>query len=387
MLVEQGLTYFGTGPDCIYVHDPYTRERRRARLKDIVASAHLCDQLDDVDFVMSMGLAEDAPISCDDLLQFRAMLSGTTKPLVVSTSHGGDGLEAMLEMAGIYGERGSFGCLIMSSPPLKFDANAADKLIACARLGVPIILAPAPSAGATAPASISAAVVVGDAEVMAGLCIHQLAAAGAPFVYGVGASAMDMRTALDPYVGPDHFLGNQAACDLARSYGIPSWSYAGPSDAKTLDEQWSADVAVTALLGALSRATLLHDLGYMESGMAGSPESIVLGAELVGFVRSFLRELPLDDDSLQLEAIIAAGPGGNYLGHPHTRRHHREFWQTNLFDHDVFERWHAGGAATLRDRVAERTLKLLDAPGELGLCDDEDRTIDEVIATVARSRG
>ena len=364
MVLEQGRTYFGTGPDCMYVHDPLTGARRRAVLDDVRTSAALCEQLDQVDFVMTMALPDDAPIVSDDVRQFAAMLEGTTKPLIMSTSHGGDSLATMREMAALCGEARSFACLLMTSPPLRFDRDAADKLIGCARLGIPAVLAPAPSAGATAPASMSAAVIVGDAEVLAGLCIHQLACPGAPFVYGVGAAALDMRTALDPYVGPDHFLGNQAGTDLARHYGLPSWSYAGPSDAKTLDEQWSADVAITTLLGALSRATLLHDLGYMESGLGGSLESIVLGAELVSFARTYLRELPLDDEALQLDEIIAAGPGGNHLGRPYTRRHHRDFWQTRLFDHTAFERWQAEGATSLRERVAQKTRELMAQPPE-----------------------
>jgi trimethylamine--corrinoid protein Co-methyltransferase len=202
----------------------------------------------------------------------------------------------------------------------------------------------------------------------------------------VGASALDMRTALDPYVGPDHFLGNQAGCDLARHHGLPSWSYAGPSDAKRLDEQWSADVAITTLLGALSRATLLHDLGYMESGLAGSQESIVLGAELASFARSFMRELPLDDEALQLDEIIGVGPGGNHLARPYTRKHHRDFWQTDLFDHTVFERWQAEGATSLRERVARRTSELLrDAPDH-ELSAETRRDFARLIDEVARRR-
>jgi len=386
MTVEQGRTYFGTGPDCLYVRDPLTGERRRAVLDDVRTSAALCDKLDQVDYVMSMALPQDAPITSDDLLQFAAMLEGTTKPIVMSTSHGPDSLPAMLEMAGLCGERHSFACLLMSSPPLRFDPDAAGKLIACARLGIPVVLAPAPSAGATAPASMSAAVVVGDAEMLAGLCIHQLACPGAPFVYGAGASALDMRTALDPYVGPDHFLGNQAACDLARFYGLPSWSYAGTSDAKTLDEQWSADVAITTLLGALSRATLLHDLGYMESGMGGSHESIVLGAELASFARSFTRDLSLDEEALQLDEIIAVGPGGNHLGRSYTRAHHRDFWQTDLFDHTVFERWQADGAATLGERVARKTAALMAEPADHELSPAVRAEFTRLIAEVARAR-
>ncbi|HZL64557.1 MAG TPA: trimethylamine methyltransferase family protein, partial [Thermoleophilia bacterium] len=322
----------------------------------------------------------------EDLLQFAAMLEGTAKPLVVSTSHGGDGLEAMAQMAGLCGESASFACLIMSSPPLSFDPDAADKLLMCARLGIPVILAPAPSAGATAPASVASSVIVGNAEVLAGLCIHQLARPGAPFVYGVGASAFDMRVAVDAYVIPEHFLGNLAGCDLAGSYGLPSWAYAGPSDSKALDEQWAADVAVTTLLGALSRATLLHDLGYMESGMAGAQESIVLGAELVAFARAFLKELPLDDEALQIDEIVAVGPGGSHLGRPYTRQHHRGFWKSDLFDHAVHDRWQAGGALTLRERVARRTRELLAADRRQELPAETRQAFARLIDEVADSR-
>jgi trimethylamine--corrinoid protein Co-methyltransferase len=386
MRIEQGESWFGSGPDCMYLHDPVTGARRRARLDDVVASADLCDKLDQVDFIMSMGLPEDVPLESEDLLQFAAMLDGTSKPLIVSTSHGGDGLEAMRDMAGLCGDPASFGCLIMSSPPLSFDHAAMDKLIICARLGIPAILAPAPSAGATAPASMTSAIVVADAEVIAGMCVHQLARPGAPFVYGVGAAALDMRVAVDAYVIPEHFLGNAASCDLARSYGVPSWAYAGPSDAKALDGQLAADVAISTLLGALSRATLLHDLGYMESGMAGAQAAIVLGAELVGFARAFLQELPLDDGALQLDEIIAVGPGGSHLARPHTRKHHRDFWKSDLFDHAVYERWQAAGGMTLRERVDQRTRDLLAAERTNRLGDDTRREFDRIIARVVAAR-
>ena len=106
--------------------------------------------------------------------------------------------------------------------------------------------------------------------------------------------------------------------------------------------------------GSLSRATLLHDVGYLESGLQSSYESIVLGDELVGYARQFMREVPVDDYSLALDEIKAAGPGGNHLGTKYTRRHHREFWTPALLDHAVHDRWAAEGATTLGARVRER---------------------------------
>jgi trimethylamine:corrinoid methyltransferase-like protein len=56
---------------------------------------------------------------------------------------------------------------------------------------------------------------------------------------------------------PKPGLALQVCCDLARFYGLPSFSYAGHSEAKAstrgegLDEQWSAEAALTMMLGAL----------------------------------------------------------------------------------------------------------------------------------------
>ncbi len=268
---------------------------------------------------MSMGLPSDAAAATGDLAQFAAMLAGTRKPLL-TTAHDGDSLRRMQAMAELAGEGRSFGCYAMPNPPLVHSAEALDKVLACAELGIPLVYAPAPAAGTTAPASLAAVVVVGNAETLSGLVVHQLAAPGAPFVYGVGCGAFDMRTAVDVYGAPEHFLGNAAATDLARLYGLPSFAYAAVADAKLFDEQWAAEAAITTVLGALSRATLLHDVGYLESGLQSSYETIVLGDELVGYARALLAEVAVDAEALALDEIAAVGPGGSHLGRAYTRR-------------------------------------------------------------------
>ena len=96
---------------------PGERERRRVRRADVEGMAALCEKLPNIDFVMSMGLPEDAPQAIDDLVQVDAMLRGTRKPLLVAPRDGhvlaqdaGDG--------GACGEEDSFGIYAMPSPPL-----------------------------------------------------------------------------------------------------------------------------------------------------------------------------------------------------------------------------------------------------------------------------
>lgn len=170
-------------------------------------------------------------------------------------------------------------------------------------------------------------------------------------------------------------MGCQAGVDLAHFYGLPSFSYGAYSDSKILDEQWAAETALTAMLGALSRGTLLHDLGYLEMGMQTACEALVLGDELAGFAKAFVRDVDVDDESLAVDEIIAVGPGGNHLARPYTRRHYREFWVPSLLDKAPHDRWRSNGATSLKERVVQRVAELrarprpftLDAPAQAAL--------------------
>jgi trimethylamine--corrinoid protein Co-methyltransferase len=352
-----GNTYFGTGSDCLFYRDPDTGERRRVRCADVEAMAALCEQLPHIDFVMSMGLPDDAPLAIDDLSAVAAMLAGTRKPLMVATRNGGV-VRAVRQMCEAAGAADSFMIYAMPAPPLMHDRDGMTKLQACAELQVPVIWAPAPNAGSTGPRSIAGTVVVANAETLAGLVYHQQVRPGAPFVWGVGAGAMDMRTAVDAYTTPESPLGQAAQEDLCRFYGLPCFDYGAMSDSKTIDEQFALEYGLTAMSGGLGRGTLVHDVGYFESGLQSSCESIVLGHAAVGWVKAFMRDVPTDDEALALDEIREVGPGGNFLARKYTRRHARDFWYDDLFDHAVFDRWRAGGGQTMLDRAKARVAEL-----------------------------
>jgi trimethylamine--corrinoid protein Co-methyltransferase len=199
---------------------------------------------------------------------------------------------------------------------------------------------------------------VANAEVLAGLVVHQLGKTGAPFVMGVGTGVMNMQTAVDVYNSPGVLLGNQAQLDVIRWYGLPSWHYAGHSDSKSLDEQWALELGISTILGALSRATLLHDVGYLESGMQSALEGLVLGDEVVGYARALLGELRVDEETLALAEVEVAGPGGNHLGTKMTRRHFRDFWRASLIDQNTWDRWSAAGGMSLLERVRSRLTEI-----------------------------
>ena len=385
LVLDAHHSYCGTGSDVLYVCDPDTRERRRARKADVEGMAALCEKLPHIDFIMSMGLPEDVPQAIDDLVQVDAMVRGTRKPLLVAPRDGHI-LGRMKEMAALAGEADSFGIYAMPVPPLLFDEDGASKVIACAELGIPLIWAPAPAAGTTAPASITSVIVVANAEVLAGLVLSQAVKQGAPFVWGIGVGAMNMRTMNEVYSSAGPIQGYQAQTDLARWYDLPSFSYAAHSDSKTLDEQWGVESAITTVTGLLSRATLLHDVGYLEAGLQSSYESILLGNELIGYTKAFMSELKVDDEALALDEIKAIGPGGNHLARPYTRKHFRQIWQSDLLDTTRHDAWRAEGSKTLLDRLRARVAELRSEPRAFELSDAAKAGLDRVLAEVEAHR-
>jgi trimethylamine--corrinoid protein Co-methyltransferase len=108
LVLDAHHSYCGTGSDVLYVCDPDTHERRRVRKADVEGMAALCEKLPNIDFVMSMGLPEDASQTVDDLAQVDAMVRGTRKPLLVAPRDGHI-LGRLKELTALAGEADSGG--------------------------------------------------------------------------------------------------------------------------------------------------------------------------------------------------------------------------------------------------------------------------------------
>jgi trimethylamine--corrinoid protein Co-methyltransferase len=73
----------------------------------------------------------------------------------------------------------------------------------------------------------------------------------------------------------------------------------------------------------------------------------------------YLQPLEVDDDTLALDAIAEAGPGGHFFGVEHTMSRYQEaFYQPLLSDRRNFETWQEAGAEDAQAR-ANRTWKSL----------------------------
>ncbi len=359
--------YFGPGSDTLRYLDPRSGERRPFRLADLADCARVCDALPQIDFVMSMGVPQDTPAGRSYFPhQFAAILANTSKPIVMVCDTLED-LRAMADMAAAAsGGRDALqhrpSVLLYSEPtsPLQHPTEATRKLLFCAERRIPITHSPAPMMGGTAPVTVAGAVALGNAEVLSSLVMHQLKQPGAPFLYGHGVHHLDMKTMVSVYGAPEFQLARLMASEMGRFYRLPVWGYGGHSDSKVVDSQAAADAQFSVMVALLAGTHLNHDVGYLESGLAHSPEYMVLTAEIIAMNRRFAAGVRLDPEALALEVIDSVGPGGEFLSTDHTMANWRDLWLPEIFDRQRLEPWESSGGRSAEDTLRERTLALMD---------------------------
>jgi trimethylamine--corrinoid protein Co-methyltransferase len=366
LYLEGTRGYYGTGSDTIYTIDCYTGKRREVVKADVASFAKVCDALPNIDFVMSMGIASDVPGNISDLHHFEAMVMNTTKP-IVCTAWNVTNAEAIVEMAetvagGSDALRENPFLVMYTEPisPLRLARDPTQKIIHMADKGLPVICGTGKVGGATCPITIAGALVQGTAEALAGVTVAQLKREGAPIIFGGERLHMDMSSGLSSYGAPEFVLSVACNAEIATYYQIPSWSYAGCSDAKVFDQQAAIEGTIMTIFAALSGGNLNHDVGYLDAGLTSSLELTVAMDELIGMVKRLIRGIELSEEMLAVDVIHRVGPGGQFLTEEHTYRHFKEDWFPKLFERGSYEVWRERGQKTLEQRANGKVREILE---------------------------
>jgi trimethylamine--corrinoid protein Co-methyltransferase len=365
-----GNSYYGTGSDATYTIDIETGKRRRTLLKDAAHFARLVDGLEHMDFAMSMANPDDVPVEAIYIHVFAEMVRNTNKPIVFIADRGSD-------IAKIY----ELACLVAGGEqefqkkpfilnyseaisPLRFPENVLEKLIFCAEKKIPICFPSGSNAGGGAPVTLAGAMAMGIAENLVGLVVHQLAGKGSPFLFGPNVSVLDMKSTVVSYGCPEWSLTQAALADMRDElYGLPVWAYAGASDAKVMDAQAGAEAMFSIITAMLSRANLIHDVGFLEYGTTSSLEMVTMANELVAMSRFFTQGIPVNEDTLALaliEKVGKGGPGSIFLTEDHTFEHFMKAqFLPKLLDRSRFDAWEQEGSSDLYKRCNNEAKRIL----------------------------
>ena len=356
-------TYYGGGSDCLNILDHRTGERRTPLLQDLKDAVRVQDALPEIDFCMSMVLPSDVDPGLYDRYQMEVMLNNTTKPIVFVTP-GLEGCKAAVEMCEVvaggaraFQRKPSSICYINITSGLVANAEALQKCIYLAEKGLPLLYIPLNAAGVNSPATTAGCMASMNAGTLLGIVLAQLVREGTPIgVPGWNGGPYNLKTMVGNYVLADE---QGVATEMGKYYDLPVFGLGGSTDAKVLDQQCGLEATISLATALLHGANIVHDVGFMDSGLQASLQLMAICADFIGFLRAATAGVTVNDETLALDLIKELGPTGDYMSHDHTMRHFREPYYSKLAEKGVYAQWLHKGATTMEQRAGRRIDKIL----------------------------
>jgi trimethylamine--corrinoid protein Co-methyltransferase len=390
MPVGGHISFFGPGSDCLNIIDHRTGQHRRALLQDVVEAATVADALPHIDFVMSMFLPSDVDGVLADRHQMQVMLNHTSKPIVFVT-YDFPGWIDVVEMAeAVAGgpdalrEKPFVAGYNNTTSGLRHNEEALQKLLYMAERGLPVIFVAGTLPGVTGPVTVAGSIMLRNIGSLVGLVIGQLKREGSPFIMSGAVHPVDLRTMVQPYSAAD---SHGALGSMAHYYGLPMFAIGGASDAKLVDGQAALEASLTLMVDKLCGGQIVHDVGYLESGLCGSLAQLVICDQILDWIKHALQEVEVNEETLAVDVVDQVGPDGQFLDSEHTLHHFRDRWYPRLLERDNYDRWQKKGSKSLAQRAAERVDEILAGHRSDSLPADVARAVEAIVRRAEERRG
>jgi trimethylamine--corrinoid protein Co-methyltransferase len=261
--------------------------------------------------------------------------------------------------------------------PLVWDEVMLGAMRAFNRRNQPVLCSPFVLGGANTPASTAPAVAQLNAEALSALAYTQVIRKGCPAIYGHYLSTVSMQSGAPMAGTPEISLMNFMIGQMARYYDVPWRTSNTLGGAKTFDAQAGYESASTLMAVLMSGANYIwHSAGWNEAGMHCSVAKFIVDAEQCAMGHRLLQGINWDDFDEGLAAIRDIGPGGHYLGHPHTQANFQKaFFMPKMFDNNSIEQWVAEGSTEITARALKEAKAMLAAYEEPKLDEAKDEEL------------
>ncbi len=228
--------------------------------------------------------------------------------------------------------------IVNTLSPLQMDRDSLDTLLIYARHNQPVMVTPAAMAGTTGPVTLAGTVAMSNAEALAGIALTQMINEGVPVIYGFQSTTADMKTAGWTVGSPEHALAVSYGAQLAKFYGLPCRGGGAANDAKCVCVQSGYESMMVMMASCMAKMNLiLMAAGTLDGHMAMSTEQFIVDMEILGMIERFTGGVRIDENTLALDVIHTAGPGGEFLTLPHTMAYCRkEPWLPEISLRGVF---------------------------------------------------
>jgi len=338
--------YLGTDGCGVEVIDIHTGRRRRSRLQDVVDIVRIADYLEEISFHWVALSAQDKPPETRGLHELAAIWNNTTKHAQTESIYNLHEARAAVEMAGVLAggrealrKRPILSVMQCTAPPLGHDGGSLEAALVAAEAGIPVGFMTMTASLTTGPATLAGTLLVGNAEVIAGTALIQLAFPGAPVFYAAAQTAADLRTGGYTGGGPEDYLFGAATNLLSDFYDIPLSMGSFATGAKEPNWQAGVDNSLSTFMACVVMSDMLLGVGFLHGSRIWSYSQMLMDCEIFNIVHKMMQGIVVNDETLALDTIRAVGPGGNFLNQKHTLKHMRNLFLPQLMDRRPYNEW------------------------------------------------
>jgi trimethylamine--corrinoid protein Co-methyltransferase len=269
--------------------------------------------------------------------------------------------------------------------PLIHTQILLNGLFIFAKYNQPLIVAPAASAGSTAPVTLAGLLVQANMETLSAIVLTQLINPGTPVFYSSMSAPMDPSTGNVAWGSIETGLITAATAQLARYYNIPSRGPGAVTESKCFDIQNGQERFMTLFCSASAGINYITCAGTYESSLAEALELLVIDDELCSIVKRGLEGIRVDEDALAINEIKqVATTGKSFLSLKHTAKNTRkELFVPLLSDRNRRTIWQKAGAKDIIERAKEKVEKILNTQKGPVLSEDIEQKLNDYYKKVS----
>ena len=379
LTLSPNKVHYGTGGAAVHIIDVKNKDYGESSLQDLYQSARLAEHLEHVHFFQRPMVARDIVDNYElDINTLYACMSGTQKHIGVSygeVSHMAGVFDLLHKASGSEENwrsrpfASNSNCFVV--PPLKFATESCLVMEACIRGGMPVLMLSAGQAGATAPASLTGAIIQAVAECLAGFIYVNAIKPGAPVIFGPWPFVSDLRSGAMSGGSGEQALLTAACAQMGNFYGLPTGSAAGIADSKMPDMQAGYEKAISNVMAGLAGLNVVYESIGMHASLLGfSLESMIIDNDMIGQCLRCVRGIDVTEESLAIEAmreVCLEGPG-HYLGHKQTLSlMQSEYIYPVIGDRTSPKEWAEVGKPDLLEAAAVEKNRILSIPNKVAL--------------------